>query len=67
MSASAYGRYVQLMCELLNARRDAGGTLPDEEESRHVSELDDIWNAMTVAEREQAERELGRKPTNASQ
>lgn len=57
-----FAHYMRLMRDLIRARHDTGGDLSEEEESRHVSELDDAWNAMTVAEQEQAERDFGRKP-----
>ena len=51
-------RYRELMTTLLMDRELAGGTLREEEESRHVEALDRCWWAMSQEEQEEAERWL---------
>jgi hypothetical protein len=58
MSTQAAERYSQLMLDLLAARKLAGGSLTEEEESRRIEELDEQWYQMTDAERVQIEAVL---------
>jgi hypothetical protein len=51
-------RYRELLMALLLERELAGGTLPEEIESRHVEALDRCWWAMTNAEQEAVERAM---------
>ncbi len=51
--------YLQRMQVLVRARADADdGVLSQDEESRHMSDLDAIWTRMSVVEQEQVERQL---------
>lgn len=51
-------RYRELLTTLMMERALAGGSLPEEAESRHVDDLDTCWWAMTPAEQEDAERQI---------
>jgi hypothetical protein len=49
-------RYSELLTTLLIDRELAGGSLPEEVESRHVEELDRCWWALTPTEQDEIER-----------
>ena len=51
-------RYRELLTALLIERDLAGGSLPEEIESRHVEELDRCWWAMTNTEQDEAEKAI---------
>lgn len=50
----ALARYRARLEVLLAAREAAGGELSEEEESRHVEELDALWAKLTDDERDDA-------------
>ena len=58
MNAPPLERYRILLSQLLFEREAAGGDLPEEEESRYVELLDDVWWQLSPSEQEQIEREL---------
>ncbi len=49
-------RYNELLTDLLVERELAGGSLPQETESRFVEELDRCWWALTPSEQDEIER-----------
>ncbi len=51
-------RYRILLSQLLFEREAAGGDLPEEEESRYVALLDEVWWELSPNDQEQLEREL---------
>ena len=50
---TAEDNYKEATWRLLRARRDAGGTLPDDKEDTFMDELDDLWDALDEDERGQ--------------
>ena len=58
MTPQPLDRYRLLLTELLFARAAAGGELPEDDESRYVALLDDIWWQLSPADQETMEREL---------
>ena len=48
-------RYIKAMKILISKRIEAGGTLSDEEESKSVSELNDLWFSLTDIEQDEVE------------
>lgn len=58
MTPQPIDRYRVLLTELLFERAAAGGELPEDEESRYVASLDELWWQLTPADQEQMEREL---------
>jgi hypothetical protein len=58
MNALPLERYRVLLSQLLFEREAAGGDLPEEEESRYVELLDNVWWQLSPSEQEQIEREL---------
>ena len=51
-------RYRILLSQLLFEREAAGGDLSEEEESRFVASLDELWWQLSSSDQEQVEREL---------
>jgi hypothetical protein len=58
MSSQPLDRYRVLLTQLLFERAAAGGELPEDEESRYVALLDELWWQLSPAEQEEMEREL---------
>ena len=58
MTEQPLKRYRLLLSQLLFEREAAGGDLSEEEESRHVALLDDVWWTLSASDQEQIEREL---------
>jgi hypothetical protein len=58
MNQQPLERYRILLSQLLFEREAAGGDLPDEEESRFVALLDEVWWQLSPNDHEQIEREL---------
>jgi len=58
MNAPPLERYRLLLTQLLFEREAAGGDLPEEEESRYVELLDEVWWQLRPSDQEQIEREL---------
>lgn len=54
----AVRRYLELLSELVMARNEAGGALPDETESQRVEELELCWVSMTPEQQKEAEAAL---------
>ncbi len=52
---SAVDAYMALLHELLQAREDAGGELPESAEVDFSERLDTIWHTLTAEEQDQAE------------
>jgi hypothetical protein len=51
-------RYRILLTQLLFEREAAGGDLPEEEESRYVEMLDEVWWQLIPSDQEVIEQEL---------
>jgi hypothetical protein len=58
MSSQPLDRYRVLLKELLFERAAAGGELSEDEESRYVASLDELWWQLSPIEQETMEREL---------
>jgi hypothetical protein len=54
-------RYDELRIELLLARADAGGSLPQKDEAKFAADLDRCWRVMTDLEQEAVENSLGQQ------
>lgn len=52
--------YERLMRELSSARAHAGGHLSQEDESKHVAAIDDVWRSMTNEEQDAVEARSSR-------
>ena len=60
MNQQPLERYRVLLAQLMFERAAAGGELPEAEESRFVTLLDELWWQLGPADREKVERELAR-------
>jgi hypothetical protein len=58
-------RYREMLTSLLMEREIAGGSLPEEDESRYVEELDRCWWAMSDADQQEVERAIAGDPVAA--
>lgn len=58
MSSQPLDRYRVLLTQLLFERAAAGGELSEDEESRYVASLDELWWQLSPTEQETMEREL---------
>ena len=58
VSTDLLTRYRTLLGQLLFEREAAGGELPDDEESRFVERLDEVWWQLSPEEQELVDREL---------
>jgi hypothetical protein len=58
MSSQPLDRYRVLLKELLFERAAACGELSEDEESRYVASLDELWWQLSPIEQETMEREL---------
>jgi hypothetical protein len=67
MNAPPLDRYRVLLTQLLFEREAAGGDLSEDEESRYVALLDDVWWQLSASEQEQIERELMQVPVQVSE
>lgn len=56
--SSAATKYRELLATLLVERELAGGSLPEDDESRYVEELDRCWWGMTSSEQEEVETSM---------
>ena len=54
-------KYKALLRDLVRARVNARGELPQHVESRYVEKLDELWESIDGAERAAIERELADK------
>lgn len=55
-------RFNEVMTDLLLRREQAGGTLPQQDESNTAAELDRLWQAMSEDEQGAAEALFARTP-----
>lgn len=60
MTQQTLERYRALLAQLVFERAAAGGELPEAEESRFVTLLDELWWQLGPADQEKVERELAR-------
>jgi hypothetical protein len=58
MNLPPVNRYRMLLTQLLFEREAAGGDLPEEEESRYVELLDEVWWQLNPNDQDLIEREL---------
>jgi hypothetical protein len=58
MREELLGRYRILLARLLFEREAAGGDLPEDDESRFVAHLDEIWWQLDPAEQALIDQEL---------
>lgn len=61
--SSAAAKYRELLATLLVERELAGGSLPEDDESRYVEELDRCWWAMTSSEQAEIETTMATDAT----
>ncbi len=59
--------YEQLRFQLMLARAENGGPLPQAEEARFAAELDAYWHEMTEEEQEEIERRVRQPVVIASE
>ena len=60
MNSEAFDRYRGLLTELLFEREAAGGELSEEDESRYVERLDELWWQLSSSDQDRIEQELRR-------
>jgi hypothetical protein len=58
MSPQPLERYRRLLTQLLFEREAAGGELPEQEESRYVELLDEVWWQLSPSDQDLIEGEL---------
>jgi hypothetical protein len=58
MNPQPLERYRHLLTQLLFEREAAGGELPEQEESRYVELLDEVWWQLSPNDQDLIEREL---------
>jgi len=51
-------KYLAITSELLAARKQFGGTLPDEQEDEFLERFDGLWHQMTEEENQFCERAI---------